>query len=119
MLLIAALANALGEDELVEGFTKRKLRNYYLINPEETGQRHHKLMLTQTDKSTIIAIIDNRELPNDRSIRVEENFQLFETWISSRKGDLAAICHGLAKLVVVDVALCLGPLLVGHFFQHG
>src|ERR1041384_2592943 len=36
-LLVAALANALGETEPVDGFSPRKLRNYYLLNPEERG----------------------------------------------------------------------------------
>jgi uncharacterized protein with ParB-like and HNH nuclease domain len=36
-LLIAALANVLGEKEPADGFSPRKLRNYYLLNPEEDG----------------------------------------------------------------------------------
>src|SRR5438876_9036756 len=42
-LLIEALARALGDTEPVDGFTRRRLRNYYLLNPEETGERHYKL----------------------------------------------------------------------------
>jgi hypothetical protein len=37
-LLIAALAQVLDKTEPVEGFSPRKLRNYYLLNPEETGE---------------------------------------------------------------------------------
>ena len=37
-LLIAALAKTLGETEPVDGFSPRKLRNYYLLNPEESGE---------------------------------------------------------------------------------
>src|SRR5271167_1443119 len=33
-LLLAALAKAIGDDEIVDGFSARKLRNYYLLNPE-------------------------------------------------------------------------------------
>jgi hypothetical protein len=55
-LLLAALANALGETEPVDGFSARKVRNYYLLNPEETGERHYKLLLSQTDKTTLTAI---------------------------------------------------------------
>src|ERR1700722_8289101 len=47
-ILIAALANALGETEAIEGFSPRKLRNYYLLNPEEEGDRRYKLLLSQT-----------------------------------------------------------------------
>ena len=38
-----ALASALGDTEPVDGFSAKKLRNYYLTNPEESGDRRHKL----------------------------------------------------------------------------
>ena len=37
-----------------------------------------------------------------------ENFALFESWIAACKGDLIPVCQGLAKLVVVDIALSRG-----------
>lgn len=104
-LLIAALANALSDTEPVEGFSQRKLRNYYLLNPEEDGEKHYKLILSQTDKASLIAILNRAEQPKDYSIRVTENFKLFESLIKERKDDLATVCKGLAKLVVVDIAL--------------
>jgi uncharacterized protein with ParB-like and HNH nuclease domain/predicted transport protein len=105
-LLIAALAKALGDDdEPVEGFSARKLRNYYLLNPEETGERHYKLLLSQTDKTSLTAIIAGNEPPENHSLRVTQNFKLFEELIASCKDGLRAICNGLAKLVVVDIAL--------------
>jgi len=104
-LLLAALANALGDSEPVEGFSARKLRNYYLLNPEETGERHYKLLLTQTDKATLTAIVSGDEQPEEHSIRVSQNISLFKELIAGCKGDLTSICKGLAKLVVVDIAL--------------
>ena len=104
-LLIAALAEALGHDEPVDGFSAKKLRNYYLLNPEETGERHYKLLLSQTDKTSLTAIVAGNEQPENHSIRVTQNFELFEELIAGGKDDLTAICNGLAKLVVVDIAL--------------
>lgn len=104
-LLIAALAKALGDEEPVDGFSARKLRNYYLLNPEETGERHYKLLLSQTDKASLTAIVGENEQPQNHSIRVTQNFQLFDELIAANKDDLSAICSGLAKLVVVDIAL--------------
>src|ERR1700757_4414904 len=53
-LLIVALALALdkadGNSEPLDGFSPRKLRNYYLLNPDEDGERRYKLILSQTDK---------------------------------------------------------------------
>ncbi len=109
-LLLAAMALALekldeANREPVDGFSPRKLRNYYLVNPEEEGERHYKLILSQTDKDSLIAITCGGELPKERSLRVSENFALIESWIAARKGNLVPVCKGLAKLIVVDIAL--------------
>lgn len=104
-LLLAALANALEDDEPVDGFSARKVRNYYLLNPEETGDRHHKLLLSQTDKISLTSIVSNEESPKEGSVRVSENFALFEGLVASHKDDLSVICKGFAKLFVVDIAL--------------
>lgn len=107
-LLIAALAEALGSTEPVEGFSARKLRNYYLLNPEEDGERHFKLLLSQTDKATLTSLVGQSPLPAEQSVRVASNYELFKSWLSDPACDLAVICQGLAKLVVVDVALARG-----------
>lgn len=104
-ILLAALADALGDDEPVDGFSARKIRNYYLLNPEESGERHFKLLLSQTDKATLTAIVGQNETPAQHSLRVMQNHALFADLIAGRKGDLAALCNGLAKIVVVDIAL--------------
>lgn len=109
-LLIAALANALeqaeeGQREPLDGFSPRKLRNYYLLNPEEDGEKHYKLLLSQTDKTSLIAIVGNREMPKEYSLRITENYTVFQELLAKCKGDYTAICRGLAKLLVVDIAL--------------
>src|SRR5262249_36004870 len=104
-LLIAALAKALDETESVEGFSPRRLRNYHLLNPEEEGEQYYKLILSQTDKGSLIAIVGDGEQPKEQSLRVTASFSLFESLIADCKGDLGAVCRGLAKLVVVDIAL--------------
>ena len=104
-LLLAALAKAVGESEPFDGFSQRKIKNYFLVNSEETGERHFKLQLSQTDKASLNAIVDSGEQPQQPSLRVKGNFDLFENWIKSEKVDLAVLCKGLAKLVVVDIAL--------------
>lgn len=111
-LLIAALADALEnqpEDgrEPIDGFSPRKLRNYYLVNPEEEGERHYKLLLSQTDRETLIALVDRRELPTEASLRVSENIALFRNWIASAS-DLKIACQGVAKLLVIDTSLTRG-----------
>jgi uncharacterized protein with ParB-like and HNH nuclease domain len=99
-LLIAALANALeGKEEPFNGFSQKKLRHFYLINPLEEGEQQFKLILSQTDKTSLIAIVEGTELPQEYSIRVKENFKFFEQLIARHQDDLATVCKGLAKLV--------------------
>ncbi|WP_136526318.1 GmrSD restriction endonuclease domain-containing protein [Geomonas ferrireducens] len=104
-LLIEALARALGDTEPLDGFSAKKLRNYYLLNPLEDGERRYKLVLSQTDKASMIAVLDQHPKPKEHSLRIEENFNLFKEWIGGAKGDLEALCKGLAKLVIVDISL--------------
>src|SRR3954453_5631 len=104
-LLIAALAKALGDTEPVPDFSAEKLRGYYLLNPLEKEERRYKLILSQTDKASLIAIVGGAEQPKDLSIRVTENFELFEALIAARKGHLAPVCKGMAKLMIVDTSL--------------
>lgn len=105
-LLIEALARAIGEDdEPADGFSAQKLRHYYLSNPLESGDRYFKLLLSQTDNASLKAIIKHTEQPQNPSLRVTQNFELFTELLAGQKDDLASVCRGLAKLVVVDIAL--------------
>jgi uncharacterized protein with ParB-like and HNH nuclease domain/predicted transport protein len=104
-LLLAALAETVGDTEPVDGFSRRKLRNRYLLDQEEVGERCFKLLLSQTDKESLIAIVAGSEQPKEPSMRVTQNFGLFQSWIAAREGELSAVCKGLAKLAVVDIAL--------------
>src|SRR3984893_9758979 len=79
-LLLAALAKAIAEGEPFDGFSQRKIKNYYLLNPEESGERHFKLLLSQTDKASLTAIVGDGEKPQHESIRIDANYDAFEKW---------------------------------------
>ena len=104
-LLLTALAEAVGETEPFEGFSQRKIRNYFLLNPEEIGERHFKLLLSQTDKDTLTALVGKHPQPDNHSLRVSENYAAFQKWIKSDVVNLPTLCKGVAKQVVVDIAL--------------
>jgi len=104
-LLLEALARQLGDTEPLDGFSAKKLRSYYLLNPLEDGDRGYKLLLTQTDKDTLLALVQQKDSPKEQSLRVRENFEFFEKQIVAHKDDLIVLCKGLSKLVIVDVAL--------------
>ena len=105
MLILEALARHLGDSEPLDGFSARKLRSYYLLNPLEEGDRAFKLLLTQTDKASLFALVVQKAMPAESSLRVQENFDFFMEQVKSLGTDLAGLCKGLAKLVIVDIAL--------------
>lgn len=104
-LVIEALARRIGNTEPIEGFSARKLRSYYLRNELEDGEKRYKLILSQTDKASLIALVDSQPKPHEPSLRVEANFEFFKERMAELDGDLPSLCKGLAKLMIVDISL--------------
>jgi uncharacterized protein with ParB-like and HNH nuclease domain len=105
MLILEALARHVGDAEPVDGFSAKKLRSYYLLNPLEEGERGFKLLLTQTDKQSLLALMQQKAQPAEPSLRITENFTFFEEQVQALGDNLNPLCQGLAKLVIVDIAL--------------
>ena len=106
MLILEALARHVSSGEPVDGFSAKKLRNYYLLNPEEEGERGFKLLLTQTDKLSLLALVQQKPEPAESSLRIANNFQFFDEKIMALgSSGLVPLCNGLSKLTIVDVAL--------------
>lgn len=105
MLILEALARYLGDREPVDGFSAVKLRNYYLLNSLEEGERGFKLLLTKTDKQSLLALLQQKPQPVESSHRITDNFNFFEKKVKALGEDLAPLCKGLAKLMIVDVSL--------------
>lgn len=108
MLLLEALARRVGDDEPIEEMSAGHIRDYYLMNPRAKEERRFKLLLTQTDKKSLLALLQQRIPPGDSSVRVNENFAFFEKRLLDSETDLTAICMGLAKLMIVDISLDRG-----------
>ena len=105
MLMLEALARRVGNAEPVAGFSAKKIRSYYLLNPLEEGERGFKLLLTQTDKQSLLALMQQQPQPAEPSLRITENFAFFEERVQAVGADLTTLCKGLAKLMIVDIAL--------------
>jgi uncharacterized protein with ParB-like and HNH nuclease domain/predicted transport protein len=104
-LILEALARNLGSSEPLDGFSAKKLRSYYLLNPLEEGERGFKLLLTQTDKESLLHLVQQKTAPKENSLRIQDNFAFFEESVKALGTDLVPLCKGLAKLVIVDIAL--------------
>lgn len=106
-LLFIALRDHLNdEDEFLEKFSRQKIQNRYLINSDEKGDKKFKLILSESDKDTLLSLIDkNRRKPSEPSLKIMENFKLFEKWIRKNTDKLETIFKGLEKLMIVWIAL--------------
>ncbi|MGL2550592.1 GmrSD restriction endonuclease domain-containing protein [Helicobacter pylori] len=106
-LLFIALRNHLSdEDELLEKFSPLKIQNRYLINSDEKDDKRFKLILSESDKDTLLYLIDkDRRKPSEPSLKIVENFELFEEWIRKNTNKLETIFKGLEKLIVVEISL--------------
>lgn len=108
-LLLLALANSIDEnsadDEETYQINRETIQDYYLFNRLMKGEQAYKIMLTQSDKDTMIALLNGRELPANPSQRIAENYRFFVDAISKAPLNLDEIFHGISKLLIVDVSL--------------
>ncbi len=99
-LLFIALRNHLSDE------VKRKEIESYLINSNKDGDKKFRLILSESDKDTLLSLIDkNKRKPSEPSVKIVENFELFKKWISENTDKLETIFKGLEKLMIVEIAL--------------
>ncbi len=96
-LLFIALRDHLSEEvEILEKFSRKKIENRYLINSDKDGDTKFRLILSESDKDTLLSLIDkNKRKPSEPSVKIVENFKLFEKWISENTDKLETIFKGL------------------------
>ena len=104
-LIIEALARHVADGEPIDGFSAKKLRHYYLLNSLEDGKQRYKLLLTQTDEQTLLAIVEQKPLPTPCSLRLQQNFDFFMQRVKALGENVYSLCKGLEKLMVVDISL--------------
>lgn len=108
-LLLIALRDFLGEEkEILEKFSSRKIHNRYLVNRDEVGEKQYKLLLSENDKDTLIALVDkDKTPPKESSKKIQENFAFFQNKIQELQDDeaLKILCKGIEKLMIVYVSL--------------
>jgi uncharacterized protein with ParB-like and HNH nuclease domain/predicted transport protein len=103
-LLLTALASAAESREDLN-FSSEELRDEYLTNKYGKQDLQYKLLLTQSDRGSLKALVKGKVLPENLSPRVVENYRFFQQQISRTDLDLDQIYEGIAKLIIVDVSL--------------
>ncbi|WP_231167462.1 DUF262 and DUF1524 domain-containing protein [Helicobacter pylori] len=99
-LLLTAL-----RDHLSDEVKRKEIEDHYLINSDKDGDEKFRLILSESDKDTLLSLIDkNKRKPSEPSSKIVENFKLFEEWVSNTN-KLETIFKGLEKLMIVYIAL--------------
>ncbi|GAA8647341.1 hypothetical protein HpBT331_08550 [Helicobacter pylori] len=100
-LLLTAL-----RDHLSDEVKRKEIEDHYLINSDKDGDKKFRLILSDSDKDTLLYLIDkDRRKPSDPSLKIVENFKLFEKWIRKNTDKLETIFKGLEKLTIVWISL--------------
>ncbi|GAA9146740.1 DUF262 and DUF1524 domain-containing protein [Helicobacter pylori] len=100
-LLLTALRNHLSDE-----VKRKEIEDHYLINSDKDGDKKFRLILSESDKDTLLSLIDkDRRKPSEPSSKIMENFKLFEEWIRKNTNQLETIFKGLEKLMIVEIAL--------------
>ncbi len=98
-LLLTALRNHWSDK-------RKEIEDHYLINSDKDGDKKFRLILSESDKDTLLSLIDkDRRKPSEPSLKIVENFKLFEEWIRKNTNQLEMIFKGLEKLMIVEIAL--------------
>ncbi len=97
-LLLTALRDHLSDK-------RKEIEDHYLINSDKDGDKKFRLILSESDKDTLLSLIDkDKRKPSEPSSKIVENFKLFEEWVSNTD-KLETIFKGLEKLMIVEIAL--------------
>ncbi len=102
-LLLTALRNHLSDE-----VKRKEIEDHYLINSNEKGDKKFRLILSESDRDTLFYLLDkDRRKPSEPSLKIVENFKLFEEWVSNTD-KLEIIFKGLEKLTIVWIASIKG-----------
>lgn len=109
-ILLNALADRLdqlpeSDREPVDGFSPTKIRNRFLLNADEDDERRFKLILSQGDRGALMSLLQGAIPAPDVATRVVDNDAWFRRKLTEPGIDLAQVCKGIDKLIVVDVTL--------------
>ena len=105
MLLLAALANYLGENQIqLQDIDEETIRRSFLHCDGSIGG-NLRLVLSRTDAKTLEAIINETQLPENASANVVQNFEFFSAKMEEDGFDVEMLLSGLKQLTVIFAEL--------------
>jgi len=103
-LLIIALSEFLkNNSDALSDTNYSKLRNYYLLNAEESGDLSYKLLHIKKDRDLFIKLIKNLPIESGGNSRIVDNYNFFSEFIN--ESNVRDIYNGIMKLYIIESAI--------------
>lgn len=106
ILLLIALKRRLEADNVEDPVSAAQVDDLYLRNRYGKGEAAYRMLLTRTDKETLMHLLDGKEPEENGSYRIIENFTFFSEQVAT--AELGDVWRGIKKLMIVDVCLQQG-----------
>ncbi|MBG1267703.1 DUF262 domain-containing protein [Nostoc sp. WHI] len=104
-LLLSVLSKAIRASNEEIDISSEALEDFYLFNRHAKGSERYKLLLNQKDRETLIRLLEDTEIPDDKSQQLVDNYRYFEIQIHKPDIDLNALYRGIYKLMIVEISL--------------
>ena len=106
-LLLIALAKAAKDTSTSQNMNHEEIYDSYLINKHSRDEQRYKLLLTQSDKETLIALIDDPDRAKSTlaANRLLDNYLFFENRIRQGMVDPFTLYMGISRLMIVEISL--------------
>jgi uncharacterized protein with ParB-like and HNH nuclease domain/predicted transport protein len=105
-LLLLSLMRRLKAEDLDDPVSAAQIEDSYLRNRYGKGDLCYKMLLTKTDKDTLVALLEGKTPPEPVSARILDNFAFFTEQMVT--ADVKTVYQGVQKLMIVDVRLQQG-----------
>ena len=104
-LMMIALRNYVDSHPGETNLKSSKITHVFLKNEDETGEDLYKLVLTQSDKDTLISLIENKPLPEQPSLRIKENYAFYQQKIEEKQITPDQVYDSIGRLQIVNITL--------------
>lgn len=104
-LLLIALRNYAENHLDVTTINVKRIDNMLLKNECESGNDRYKLLLTETDREILIALIEKKPIQTSGMSKIITNFKYFEKQIELKELTPLEVYESIGKLQIVNITL--------------
>lgn len=76
-----------------------------LKNEYENGEERYKLLLTETDRSVLVDLVERKSINTDIKSRILDNYKFFSGKIANKELTLVDVWDSIGKLQIVNITL--------------